>query len=163
MDTLTFKHNLQEVSKETIRFAKELTWNTYSDNIYFKIRPNILDDSDHLDNDERVNLGQRITEIEKKLTIDQVVERLCFSDRVPVWTNVSIERVTKKSTIIELITSRRFRENDYMHKDSGFPSFHIAIPTPIYRNERGKFSINWRHDKFKTKFYTWFWRSKTRK
>jgi hypothetical protein len=161
MNKQTLKYNLHEIAKETIRFAKELTWNKYSDNVYFKIKPNVLDDNDHLDNDERINLGQRKAELDKILTIDQVVDRLCFADRVPVWTNISIERTTKKWTIIELMTSRRFSEDNYMHKDSGFPPFHIAIATPIYRNEKEKFNINWRHDKFRTKFYTWIWKLKT--
>ena len=163
MDTLTLKYNLQEISKATIQFAKELTWNDFSDNFCFVIMPNVLDDSDHLDNDERINLEQRKEELNKLLTIGEVIDRLWFSEKVPVWINVSIYKATKRKTIIELMTSRRFRKDDYMHKNTGFPPFHIAIPTPPYQKGNEKFDINWKHNKFKLKFHAWLWRSRNRK
>jgi hypothetical protein len=147
MDTLTFKYNLEEISSATIKFARQLTWNDFSDNIYFVIRPNAHDDSDHLDNDERINLGQRKDELNKFLTVDEVIERLWLSEKVPVWIDVSVYKATKRKTIIELMTSRRFRKDEYMHKNTGFPPFHIAIPTPPYQKNNEKFDINWKHNK----------------
>lgn len=163
MDVLTFKYNLQKASNETIRFAKELTWNKFSDNLCFVIKPNVLDDSDHLDNDELINLAQRRKELRKLLTIDEVINRLCFSERIPIWINISIYQTKKDKTIIELQTSRRFRKEDYMYKETEFPPFHIAIPLPPSLDGTEKFDINWKYNKFKLKLSAWLWRFKNRK
>lgn len=163
MDSLTFKYNLEKISNVAIRFARQLTWNDFSDNIYFVIIPNALDDSDHLDNDERINLAQRKDELNKLLTINEVIERLCFLEKVPVWINVSVYKATKRKTIIELMTSRRFRKDDYMHKNTGFPPFHIAIPTPPYQKNNERFDINWKHNKLKLKWNAWLWNYRNRK
>ncbi|MBP6578156.1 MAG: hypothetical protein KA232_13205 [Chryseobacterium sp.] len=152
-----FKENLDGISKLTLEIARKIAWNNLSENIYYIIRPNILADSDHLDNEEKTNLKERKKELRKTLTIDQVLSRLYFSERIPVWINVSIAEATKKKTTIELVTSRRFRKDDYMFKNTDYPPFNIAIERPINLNENEIFDINWKRKKLKLKLDYWKW------
>ena len=144
-----FKENLDGISKLTLEIARKIAWNNLSENIYYIIRPNILADSDHLDNEEKTNLKERKKELRKTLTIDQVLSRLYFSERIPVWINVSIAEATNKKTTIELVTSRRFRKDDYIFKSSDFPPFNIAIEITIKFDENERFYINWIRKKYK--------------
>ena len=153
-----FKENLDGISKLTLEIARKIAWNNLSENVYYIIRPNILADSDHLDNEEKTNLKERKKELRKTLTIDQVLSRLYFSERIPVWINVSIAEATKKKTTIELLTSRRFRKDDYMLKNTDFPPFNITIERPINLNENERFDINWKHKKLKLKLDYWKWK-----
>jgi len=158
MEKQAFKESLEKISKTTLEISKKIAWNDFSENVYYIIQPNVLEESDHLDNEEKKNLRGRKKELSKILTIDQVVEKLCFSDRIPVWINVSVAKATKQKTIIELLTSRRFRKDDYMFKDTDFPPFHIAIPTPINLKGNERFDINWKHKKLKLKLERWKWK-----
>ncbi len=158
MEKKVFKENLHQISKTTLEIARKITWNDFSENVYYIIQPNVLEESDHLDNEEKKNLRGRKKELSETLTIDQVVEKLCFSDRIPVWINVSVAKATKQKTIIELLTSRRFRKDDYMFKDTDFPPFHITIPTPMNLKENEKFDINWKYKKLKLKLERWKWK-----
>ena len=153
-----FKENLDGISKLTLEIARKIAWNNLSENVYYIIRPNILADSDHLDNEEKTNLKERKKELRKTLTIDQVLSRLYFSERIPVWINVSIAEATKKKTTIELVTSRRFRKDDYMFKNTDYPPFNIAIERPINLKENERFDINWKHKKLKLKLDYWKWK-----
>ena len=158
-----FKENLDGISKLTLEIARKIAWNNLSENIYYIIRPNILADSDHLDNEEKTNLKKRKKELRKTLTIDQVLSRLYFSEKIPVWINVSIIEATKKKTTIELVTSRRFRKDDYMFKSTDFPPFNIAIERPINLNENERFDINWKRKKLKLKLDYWKWKFENRR
>ena len=158
MEKEVFKENLDGISKLTLEIARKIAWNNLSENVYYIIRPNILADSDHLDNEEKTNLKERKKELRKTLTIDQVLSRLYFSERIPVWINVSIAEATKKKTTIELLTSRRFRKDDYMLKNTDFPPFNITIERPINLNENERFDINWKHKKLKLKLDYWKWK-----
>ena len=156
MKAEAFKYNLQEISRKTVLYAKERTRNRYSENIKYIIQPNILEDSEHLDNFELTNLAERRKELKKVFTLEQVVERLFFLERVPLWINVSIENTTTKETVIELLTSRRFRKDEIMHSNEGFPPFHISIPIPPNIKENERFDINWKNNKLKMKLKNWF-------
>ena len=158
-----FKENLDGISKLTLEIARKIAWNNLSENIYYIIRPNILADCDHLDNEEKTNLKERKKELRKTLTIDQVLSRLYFSEKIPVWINVSIIEATKKKTTIELVTSRRFRKDDYMFKSTDFPPFNIAIERPINLNENERFDINWKRKKLKLKLDYWKWKFENRR
>ena len=158
MEKEVFKENLDRISKLALEIGRKIAWNDLSENVYYIIRPNLLADSDHLDNEEKTNLRERKKELRKPLTIDQVLSRLYFSERIPVWINVSIAEATKKKTTIELVTSRRFRKDDYMFKSTDFPPFNIAIERPINLNENERFDINWKRKKFKLKWDYWKWK-----
>ena len=163
MEKGVFKENLDGISKLTLEIARKMVWNNLSENVYYIIRPNILADSDHLDNEEKTNLKERKKELRKTLTIDQVLSRLYFSEKIPVWINVSIIEATKKKTTIELVTSRRFRKDDYMFKSTDFPPFNIAIERPINLNENERFDINWKRKKLKLKLDYWKWKFENRR
>ncbi|MBP9602308.1 MAG: hypothetical protein KBE41_12465 [Lutibacter sp.] len=158
MEKEVFKENLDRISKLALEIGRKIAWNDLSENVYYIIRPNLLADSDHLDNEEKTNLRERKKELRKPLTIDQVLSRLYFSERIPVWINVSIAEATNKKTTIELVTSRRFRKDDYIFKSSDFPPFNIAIEIPINLNENERFDINWKRKKFKLKWDYWKWK-----
>ena len=163
MEKEVFKENLDGISKLTLEIARKIAWNGLSENVYYTIRPNILADSDHLDNEEKTNLKERKEGLRKTLTIDQVLSRLYFSERIPVWINVSIAEATNKKTTIELVTSRRFRKDDYIFKSSDFPPFNIAIEIPINLNENERFDINWKRKKLKLKLDYWKWKFENRR
>ena len=125
---------------------------------YFKILQTTRKYSKQKKTEEKTNLRERKKELRKPLTIDQVLSRLYFSERIPVWINVSIAEATNKKTTIELVTSRRFRKDDYIFKSSDFPPFNIAIEIPINLNENERFDINWKRKKFKLKWDYWKWK-----
>ena len=163
MEKEVFKENLDRISKLALEIGRKIAWNDLSENVYYIIRPNLLADSDHLDNEEKTNLRERKKELRKPLTIDQVLSRLYFSERIPVWINVSIAEATNKKTTIELVTSRRFRKDDYIFKSSDFPPFNIAIEIPINLNENERFDINWKRKKLKLKLDYWKWKFENRR
>jgi hypothetical protein len=152
MDKETFITRLNKASNSALKLAREFTFNEITENLIFKIKPNSLDLSDHLTDSERENLIARKKELNKTLTANQVADRLILENKVPIWINCSVIRSTKKTTTIELFTSRRFREDSELyHKMETYPPFHAVIINPPYLFEnKEKFDVNWRYKKIQT-------------
>lgn len=154
MDKEKFIVRLSEASESALSIARELTQNRFPENLVYKIKPNSLELSDHLTDLEKENLICRKSEIKKALTAKQVAERLVIKNKVPVWINCSVIGTRKGETIIELLTSRRFRdENELYHQKEGNYPFHALIQLPPYLtiDSKDKFDINWRRKKIQTK------------
>jgi len=152
VDKETFITRLKKASNSALKLAKEFTFNEISENCIYKIKPNNLDLSDHLTSSEKENLINRIKELNKTLTINEVSDRLMIENKVPIWINCSVIRSTKKNTTIELFTSRRFR-NDFelYNKTENYPPFNAVIINPPYLfDNKEKFDVNWRYKKIQT-------------
>ncbi len=152
MDKETFITRLNEASNSALKLAREFTFNEIAENVIFKIKPNSLDLSDHLTDSEKENLIARKKELNKTLTANEVANRLMLENKVPVWINCSVIRSTKKTTTIELLTSRRFRDDSELyHKIETYPPFHAVIMHPPYLfDNKEKFDVNWRYKKIQT-------------
>ncbi|MBN2638761.1 MAG: hypothetical protein JXR65_06705 [Bacteroidales bacterium] len=160
MDKNTFASHLEKATNATLEVTKEHCWNVFSENILYIIKPNDLKVSKSLDADEKRILRQRIKELNKKLTLPEVVVRLTYDKRVPARINISVNKSTKNETTIELKTSRRLiREPNHSH--DLFPPFHISIPVPPLNKEGQNFDVNWQH-----RWWTlnvWLWKRNQRK
>lgn len=152
MDKETFIIRLNEASESALKLAREFTFNEIANNLIFIIKPNSLDLSDHLTDSEKENLITRKKELNKTLTANEVANRLILENKVPIWINCSVIRSTKKITIIELFTSRRFRDDSELyHKVETYPPFHVVIMNPPYLfDNKEKFDVNWRFKKIQT-------------
>jgi hypothetical protein len=152
MDKETFITRLIEASNSALKLAREFTFNEIAENLIYKIKPSSLDLSDHLTDLEKENLSNRKKELNKKLTVNEVTDRLMFENKVPVWINCSVIGSTKKRTTIELFTSRRFRDDSELyHKMETYPPFHAVIMNPPYLfDNKEKFDVNWRKKKIQT-------------
>jgi len=154
MDKETFISRLSEASSSALILARESTFNEITDNLIYTIKPNSLDLSDHLTDFEKENLSNRKNELNKTLTENEVADRLILDKKAPVWINCSVIGTSKGNTIIELLTSRRFRnKNELYHQKEGYSPFHALIQLPPYFSidSKDKFDINWRRKKIQTK------------
>jgi hypothetical protein len=155
MDKETFITRLSEASESAVRLAREFTVNEIAENLIYTIKPNSLDLSDHLTDLEKENLISRKKELNKTMTAIEVVDRLILEYKVPLWINCSVIRTNRKSTVIELFTSRRFRTDVelYNQKENHSP-FHAVMQLPPYLqiDSKEKFDVNWRFNKIQTAF-----------
>jgi len=152
MDKETFIKRLNEASNSALKLAREFTFNELAENLIYTIKPNSLDLSDHLTDFEKDNLSVRKKELNKTLTVNEVADRLIHDNKVPLWINCSVIRSTRKTTTIELFTSRRFRDDSELyHKMETYPPFHAVIMNPpyLFDNEE-KFDVNWKYKKIQT-------------
>lgn len=154
MDKETFISRLNEACSSALKLARESTFNEITDNLIYTIKPNSFDLSDHLTDLEKENLSNRKKELNKTLTGNEVTDRLILDKKAPAWINCSVIGTSKGKTIIELLTSRRFRnENELYHQKEGYSPFHALIQLPPYLSMdlKEKFDINWRRKKIQTK------------
>lgn len=130
-----FKENLNEVTCMLLQITAKFCYNVLSQNTVYLIVPNSRDKREHLDRLECDVLDIWNKNTNRQLSLDQIVDLLCHDNRVPLWVNISVFESMENITIVELLCSRRLRnENELMHKDK--------IP-PFYE-EGIKFDINWR-------------------
>ena len=158
MDKETLIERLNKAGKSATEFAKDFVFNKLSDNLVFTIQPNVIETSEHLDDLERANLINRIKELNKIFTVNEIAGRLLVENRIPIWINCSVIRASRKKTTIQLLTSRRFRnDKDLYHQNDKFPPFHINIQNPPYQqiDNDEKFNVNWRFDKIQTAYKLW--------
>lgn len=131
----------------------------------FIIKPNGKDVHPGLNNGEATILKELNAYSNKLLTADKVSWLLARSGRVPLWINISVYETTKKYTVIELLTSRRFREEKELFlKVDKFAPFHqlVMFPPHSLRIEKdGKFDLNFRRkQEFLLQRRTLAWRIK---
>ncbi|HAF29513.1 MAG TPA: hypothetical protein DCG75_10740 [Bacteroidales bacterium] len=150
MDRDTFKNRLETAGKTAVDFARKFVWNKLSDNLIFVIQPNSLEISEYLNETEKQNLRERISELDEQLNLEEAIDRLFLNEKVPVWIDCSVIKSKKNHSVIQLLTSRRFRTDSELHHQSElYPPFHVNIQNPPYFDidSKEKFEANWRYKK----------------
>lgn len=151
-----FQARLSAATKLLLDFTQTLVRNKLSRNVRYIIRPNQPTASDHLTPFELDKLEELNGYENQLLDRDEVIELLFESGKVPLWINTEVYRSSMRKTVVILICSRRFREDeDLFHKIDQFPPFHILVPTPTWQKEGEKFDINWQHQKVRNKWRRW--------
>ena len=103
------------IDKLPIDFRYSLTLNASSDDpilTQFDIYPS--------DNDKIVELVKE----------QEVVELLCRKEKIPVWIDISVERIYKVKTIFMLLCAGRYSDNkkEFYYDENGTGAFGIKSP-----------------------------------
>jgi hypothetical protein len=163
MDKQTFIDRLNAAGQHAVCLAKDLVFNDLSNNLFYTIQPNSFDMAEHLDDLEKSNLKWRKKEINKVFSLTEIADRLVVENRIPIWINCTIIKSTRKATIVQLLTSRRFRiDRELYFQNEVFPPFHVNIQFPPYiePNSNERFDINWKNNRIQTFMRIWKARKK---
>jgi hypothetical protein len=150
MDKQIFRDRLEQSTKRLIEFTGERSVLSLSANIRYIIVPNVRQPENHLNHKEVTKLSILNRYEAKELGLDQTVSLLWADGNVPLWIDMSVLEATVDKTIVEVVCSRRFRDDqDLNHKVSEYPPFSIALRLPpgvIELKEGQKFDVNWRKE-----------------
>jgi hypothetical protein len=83
--------------------------------------------------------------IKLNLTDVEVIDLLCRKNKIPVWIDISVLKLNKKSTTLNLLCAGRYSNNeeDFYYNDNQSGPFGIKSPTlPIGYKEGEKFNLN---------------------
>lgn len=150
MNKVKFRHHLNEATKLLFELTKTLCYNNLKDDCRYIITPNSRTVDEHLNEKEIVILKTWNQYEGKLLTAEQMIDLLYHDNKVPVWINMTIDEARPDITVIDLLCSRRLRdETELMHP--GVPPFHIQVAVPpdnLKIEVDGRFDINWKkkHD-----------------
>ncbi|MES2618623.1 MAG: hypothetical protein V4613_12145 [Bacteroidota bacterium] len=149
MEKIKFTYNLHEATERLIDFSKTMCFNEFSNNCKYIITPNARKvgvRDEHLRATEKKVLKSWNKYEGKLLEAEQVVELLHHDNKVPVWINASVYEAQPNLTIIDLLCSRRLRdESELMHPEHS--PFHLQVlmpPDSLKVDVDGKFDVNWR-------------------
>lgn len=146
MEKEKFEKQLREATIEVVNFTLRYCSNELCENYEYVIVPNVRDKSGHLNKEELKTLSLWNKKQNKRLPFEQVINLLYNNGRVPLWINITVYQSLGSMTVIELLCSRRLREEqELMHKDK-IPPFNILISLPPAYNgvQDVKFDVNWR-------------------
>jgi hypothetical protein len=142
-----FEQRLNDVTKLLIDFTKRYCFNDFSSTIKYVVVPNSRDIDSHLDPFE-VSLLKKLNNLRSKpLSLKEVSQALYKNGKVPLWINITVYETNRQITIIELCTSRRFRQDHELnHIADQYPPFHPLVPVPpdsLRIEKDGKYDINY--------------------
>ena len=110
-------------------FLYSVSLNTSSDDLSlttFDIYPN--------DNNKKIEL----------IGNNEVVKLLCRKNKIPVWIDISVEKIYKEKTIFRLLCAGRYSddENEFYYNNNGTGPFGIKSPNlPVDYVEGKKFNL----------------------
>src|SRR5690348_9840732 len=138
------RDNFEGAVDSLVKLTQELCSNKLSANYRYVLKPNLESVDRHLTETE-ISFHKRILTFRNKPLDENETLDLLWSDyTVPLWINISVIKSTDRSTTIELMTSRRLRnESDFSHVVDKFPPFHPQVPLPPGHENGKKFDINW--------------------
>lgn len=150
MDKFTFRKHLSDASNLLVEFTCQYCYNDISKNFKYRIIPNsrtVEKNDNQLTQNEISILKTWNKYADKLLNTDEITDLLHRENKVPVWINITIYEASADFTIIDLLCSRRIRDdNELYHKGPVMP-FHVqvAMPPEHLKIEReGKFDVNWK-------------------
>ncbi len=150
MHKAIFKQHLDRATTMLVDFAKTLCYNDIADNYKYRITPNLRTvdkDDKHLTETEISVLNIWNKHENSILTADQIVELFHHDNQVPVWVDITIYEARKDLTIIDLLCSRRLRDDNELYHQGQIMPFHLQVATPpdqLKIERDGKFDINWK-------------------
>lgn len=158
MDETKFRQHLDTATFHLIEFTEKFCLNNFSNNYKYIITPSsrtFKNDHEHLNPEEIAVLKTWNKNQDKLLQAEQVVNLLHHDNKVPIWIDISVYEARPDVTVIDLLCSRRLREeSELMHP--AIPPFHLVVALPLNHVDveiSGKFDINWqkRRDALKNK------------
>lgn len=156
MEKNRFVNQLKEATEATINFTSNYCSNNLSRDCEYLIVPSDRNTSGHLDAMELEVLKRWNVYENKALSFEKTINLLCHNNRVPLWINISVFESISKKTRIELLCSRRLREEKELMYQQEIPPFHIQASFPFtYYDEvvGAKFDVNWRHRRVKRNIF----------
>jgi hypothetical protein len=152
MTAATLEEEIQRAIPKLLEMARDLTWNSISDNCMF-----IMTEIKNGENDfyEQRKLNKKMNGKKVPITLAKLMPTLQRLYDVIYDINLHIYKVTKTMTIIDLryypksSLDRDFREK-VLHKP---PMLHCKIAMPPWLSDKKeKFDINWEHYEGLNKF-----------
>jgi len=152
MDKEKFRQQLDTATKQVIEWTRQICINELVDNYRYILIPSVRTYDKHLSSKEHQVLTIWNKNANILLNADEVVELLVHDDKVPLWINITVFEAREKITAIELLCSRRLRNDEELYHKQEVPPFHILgppIPPEISfsKSENDKivkYDLNWK-------------------
>ena len=140
-----------QASARALSSARAHVFNHLPDECLYLLFPNQSYDGHPLEADEEIFPTESLPQ--KKylgpLDLEQVVDHLWRSGKVPEWINVSLEACDVHKSYLQLLCCGRFTANEDLlyHQSAGRPPFQVLSPNLPPRWEsvekNGKFDLYW--------------------
>jgi len=150
MDKVTFRKHLDGATTLLVDFTKTLCYNNIADNYKYRITPNsrtVDKDDEHLTESEITVLKVWNKYENQFLTADQIIDLFHHDNQVPVWVDTTIYEATQELTVIDLLCSRRLRDDNALYHQGEIMPFHLQVAMPpdhLKIEIDGKFDVNWK-------------------
>ena len=148
MDRQTFIDHFKLLLVHLHDWTSQNCFNELSDKYKFIIEPSEKSISPHLTAKERgyIKVWNKLKD--KQISFDQVVDLFYRDNKTPKWVDSSVYFTTQNLTVVHLLFSREFREEDevyYLERGTGPFKAVVGLP-PNNRKimKDGKFDVNWR-------------------
>lgn len=136
MEKEKFVHNFKELLGQ-LRYVTRLYCNNrLSDNYKFILDPNITGNE---------YIPAWINFRSKWASFERVVDLLYKDGKVPMWADCNIYYSTDKVTVVRIVSSHQFKDEDeiyYLERGTG--PFKALVSLPPYFKEGTKFDVNWK-------------------
>ena len=156
MNRNIFHDLLNECTQYAVKFAKEYVTETLPDEILYYVKLNYSMD---VDCDEKFRTyPDDEKKVYKYINAEQVSHILVRENRIPVWIDISVMKVRRGKTIVELLCAGRYTDESeelYYYRRGQGPFGIKSPPLPFnYNTEKKKFSLNESHIlKFRLRVY----------
>lgn len=152
MNTNEFHELLNVFTQCAVKFARQYVLETLPDEILYYVELNCSADA-NCDAKFRT-YPEDEKKVYKYVNAEQVAQILVRENRIPVWIDISVMRVRKGKTIVELLCAGRYTDDkeELYYKSRGQGPFGIKSPIlPIdFAESKEKFYLNERYTlKFK--------------
>lgn len=148
MDRQTFINHFKLLLVHLHDWTSQNCFNELSDNHKFIIEPSERTVSDHLTEKENGYLKVWNKLEGRQISFDQVVDLFYKDNKMPKWVDSSIYFSTPNLTVVHLLFSREFRdENEVYYLERGTSPFKavVSIPPDNLKVLKGdKFDVNWK-------------------
>ncbi len=137
-----FQTLLSYSSNAALDFARNYVADNLPNNFRYSVRLNVSSDDISLKQfDIYPSDKDKIVDF---ITADKVIDLLNRNEKVPVWIDISVEHISKKFTVFQLLCAGRYSadENEFYYLKGGTGPFGIKSPTfPIDYVEGIKFNL----------------------
>ena len=148
MNKNEFRQRLDFATKQVFELTRQFCINELVDNYRFILVPSARTYDEHLTSREQDVLAIWNKYENTLLTADEIVDMLVRDSKVPLWINITISESREEVTIIELLCSRRLRNDEELHHNQETPPFHILSPPMppemVFNNSDWKYDLNWK-------------------
>lgn len=137
-----FLSRLQGASLIALKFAERYVTDKLTDDFKYNV---IFTPANHNDDLTKLDVyPEDEGSIKLTLTEIEVIDLLCRKNKIPVWIDISVLKLSKKSTTFNLLCAGRYSDNEeeFYYNDNQLGPFGIKGPTlPIGYKEGEKFSL----------------------
>ena len=155
---------LTQVTAALLKMAREMTWNTISDEVRYVIRKTAGAEAGNIPAQNRER--KRILDAAPELSAEQAIAILLEKYPNLYCIDLYIFRALPNRTIVEIeLTEKSRLDADYRLTVSDKPpEWHAKVAIPPYRSEaKEKFDINWPVGSWESRWKMFWWKWKLRK